>query len=272
MLNLPKGVSYIFIAVVAGLVATVGIRSYIARKTYVAPIATGQVVVATAEVSPGNALNGASLKIATWPKELIPPQAASALNQVDGRVALNPISNGEPVLFGKLAPVGTAAGLSSLMEEDKRAFTIRVDDVTGVAGFIHPGDKVDVLADMKLNQNENFSKTILQNVKVLSTGQIWEQKGGDGKPMLVNTVTTELTPQQSEVMNLASNEGKIRLVLRGRRNETIVQTDGVATSALFGLAKKEELAKDPVMKGAKEEERTVEVIKGMERSKSNISG
>ena len=268
MLNLPKGVSYIFIAVVAGLVATVGIRSYIARKTYIAPLATGQVVVAITEVSPGNALNGTSLKIATWPKELIPPQAASALNQVDGRVALNPISNGEPVLFSKLAPVGTAAGLSSLMEENKRAFTVRVDDVSGVAGFIHPGDKVDVLADMKLHE-ESFSKTILQNLKVLSTGQIWEQKGGDGKPMLVNTVTMELTPQQSEIMNLASNEGKIRLVLRGRSNEAFVETSGVGTSAIFGFAKKEEAAKEPV-KEAKREERSIEVIKGMERSKNNI--
>jgi pilus assembly protein CpaB len=270
MLNLPKGVSYIVIALVAGIVATVGIRSYIARKTYVTPIATGQVVVATADVSPGNAVNGAAVKLATWPKDLIPPQAASALNQVEGRVALNPISNGEPVLFGKLAPVGTAAGLSSLMEEDKRAFTVRVDDVSGVAGFIHPGDKVDVLADMKLSQNESFSKTILQNVKALSTGQVWEQKGGDGKPMPVNTVTMELTPQQSEILNLASNEGKIRLVLRGRRNETIVQTEGVATSALFGHAKKEEVAKEPVLKEAKQVERNVEVIKGMERSKSTI--
>jgi pilus assembly protein CpaB len=270
MLNLPKGVSYIFIAVVAGLVATVGIRSYIARKTYIAPLATGQVVVATAEVSPGNALNGATLKIATWPKELIPPQAASALSQVDGRVALNPISNGEPVLFGKLAPVGTAAGLSSLMEEGKRAFTVRVDDVSGVAGFIHPGDKVDILADMKRGQDENFSKTILQNIKTLSTGQVWEQKGGDGKPMLVNTVTMELTPQQSEVMNLASNEGKIHLVLRGRSNDTIVETEGVAMSALFGIAKKEEPGKEAPVKTAKQDERSVEVIKGMERSQSNL--
>jgi pilus assembly protein CpaB len=275
MLNLPKGVSYIFIAVVAGLVATIGIRSYIARKTYVAPIASGQVVVATAEVSPGNPLSGATLKIANWPKELIPPQAASALNQVDGRVVVSPISNGEPVLFSKLAPVGTAAGLSSLMEENKRAFTIRVDDVSGVAGFVHPGDKVDILADMKVRGvvDDNFSKTILQNIKVLSIGQLWEQKGGEAKPMLVNTVTLELTPQQSEIMNLVSNEGKIRLVLRGRRNDTIVQTDGVATSALFGIPKKEEPAKEPVKEVQKEEqkeERTVEVIKGMERSKSNL--
>jgi pilus assembly protein CpaB len=272
MLNLPKGVVYIVIAVVAGLVATVGIRSYIARKTYIPPIATSQVIVSTIEVAPGNALNVATLKTAIWPKELIPPQAASALSQVDGRVVLTPISSGEPILFTKLAPIGTAAGLSSLMEENKRAFTVRVDDVTGVGGFIHPGDKVDILADMKLRgQDDSFSKTILQNVKVLSTGQVWEQKGGYGKPMLVNTVTMELTPQQSEVMNLASNEGKIRLVLRGRHNETIVETNGVATSALFGMAKKEEAAKDPVtVKEAKQEERTVEVIKGMERSKSNI--
>lgn len=270
MLNLPKGISYIAIAVVAGLLATIGIRSYVARKTYIAPIATGQVAVATADVSPGNALNGASLKLANWPKELIPPQAASNLNQVDGRIALSPISSGEPILFSKLAPVGTAAGLSSLMEENKRAFTIRVDDVSGVAGFIHPGDKVDILADMRVRGlDESFSKTILQNIKVLSTGQIWEQKGGDGKPLAVNTVTLELTPHQSEIMNLASNEGKIRLVLRGRRNETIVETDGIASSALFGLAKKAEPVQEPV-KEVKKEERTVEVIKGMERSKSNL--
>ncbi|MCL4502916.1 MAG: Flp pilus assembly protein CpaB [Deltaproteobacteria bacterium] len=271
MLNLPKGVSYIFIAVVAGLLATIGIRSYVARKTYVAPIATGQVVVATAEVSPGNALNGAALKVATWPKELIPPQAASALNQVDGRVVISPISSGEPILLSKLAPVGTAAGLSSLMEENKRAFTIRVDDVSGVAGFLHPGDKVDVLADVKVKGlDENFSKTILQNIKVLSTGQIWEQKGADAKPTVVNTVTLELNPHQSEVMNLASNEGKIRLVLRGRRNDTIVETEGVAMSTLFGVAKKEDPTPVAAEKEVKKEERTVEVIKGMERSKNNL--
>jgi pilus assembly protein CpaB len=274
MLNLPKGVSYIFIAVVAGLLATIGIRSYVARKIYVAPIATSQVVVANADVSPGNALSAPALKVATWPKELIPPQAASALNQVDGRVVLSSISSGEPILLSKLAPIGTAAGLSSLMEENKRAFTIRVDDVTGVAGFIHPGDKVDILADMKVKvlDDENFSKTILQNIKVLSTGQIWEQKGGDGKPTVVNTVTIELNPQQSEVMNLASNEGKIRLVLRGRRNDTIVETEGVAVSSLFGFAKKQAAAPvaDPADKEVKKDERTVEVIKGMDRSKADL--
>lgn len=270
MLNLPKGVSYIFIAVVAGLVATIGIRSYVARKTYVPPVATGQVAVATAEVTPGNALTATAIKIASWPKELIPPQAASALNQVEGRVALSPISSGEPILFSKLAPVGTTAGLSSLLDENKRAFTVRVDDVTGVGGFLHPRDKVDILADLKLHGiDENVSKTILQNIKILSVGQTWEHKAGESKPAVVNTITVEVSPEQAEVLNLASNEGKIRLVLRNHRNETIVQTEGVLTSALMGLKKEEPKEQVQPPKEVKEE-RTVEVIKGLERSKANL--
>ena len=214
MINLPKGISYMAIAVVAGLVAAFGIQRYVARKTYVAPVATGQVVVSTADVSPGNALSGASVKIVAWPKELIPPQAASSLNQVDGRVVQNPIAKGEPVIFSKLAPVGTSAGLSSMLDDNKRALTVRVDDVIGVAGFIHPRDKVDVLADLKVpGKDENFSKIILQNITILSVGQSWDQKG-TGKPAVVNTVTMELTPEQAEILNLASNEGKIRLALK----------------------------------------------------------
>lgn len=275
MLNLPKGVTYMGIAVVAGLLATIGIKSYVAKKTYIAPVASGTVVIATADVSPGNALTAGAIKIANWPKELIPPQAASALNQVDGRVVLNGISSGEAILFSKLAPVGTAAGLSSLLDESKRALTVRVDDVTGVAGFIHPRDKVDILADMKMigNAEESISKTILQNITVMSTGQVWEQK--DSKPVVVNTVTLEVTPEQAEILNLATNEGKIRMTLRGRRNETTVETSGVLTSALFGGGKKEEAkpaAPEPAAPPQKEEkaERTVEVIKGLERSKAEL--
>jgi pilus assembly protein CpaB len=274
MLNLPKGIIYIGIAVVFGLVATFFIQRYVAHKTYVAPVATGQVAVATVDVSPGNALAAASVKVVSWPQELIPPQAASSLQQVDGRVAVMPIATGEPVLFSKLAPVGTAAGLSSLLDESKRAVTVRVDDVSGVAGFLHPRDKVDILVDMKVQGLEDsFSKTILQNIMVLSIGQTWEQR--DSKPMVVNTVTLEVTPEQAEILNLASSEGKIRLALRGRRNETIVVTPGVASSALFGgmAEKKKEpepkAAPQPPQEKAKEE-RSVEVIKGLDRSKTSL--
>jgi len=256
------------VAVVAGLLATFGIHRYVVNKTQVAAAPTGMVAVATGDIAPGTALAGGSLKLVSWPQELIPPQCAAALNQVEGRVVTFPISSGEPIMFSKLAPVGTAAGLSSLLNESKRALTVRVDDVTGVAGFLHPRDRVDVLADMKLKGvDENYSKVILQDITVLSIGQIWQQTEDD-KPKVVNAVTLELTPEQTEIVNLASNEGKIRLALRGGGNKATVETSGVAISNLFAGMMKPPPATTP-QKEAKPE-KCVEVIKGCERSKATL--
>ena len=104
---------------------------------------------------------------------------------------------------------------------------------------------MDVLVDMKMQgANDSFSKTILQNITVMTIGQTWEQK--ENKPVVVNTVTLEVTPEQAEILNLASTEGKIRLALRSRRNENIVETSGVAMSQLLaGVVKKEKQAITP---------------------------
>jgi pilus assembly protein CpaB len=268
MPNLPKGFIYMGVAVVAGLIAMFAIKSYVAKKTYVAPVATSPVAVATTEVAAGNVLAAGSVKIVNWPLELVPPQVASSVQQVQGRVVQVPIAVGEPIIFSKLAPVGATGGLSSLLDPSKRALTVRVDDISGVAGFIHPQDKVDVLVDMKYGK-ESVSKTILQNIVVLSIGQTWDRT--DNKPKVVNAVTLELTPEQAEVMNLASTEGKIRLSLRGRSNGATVQTPGVATSALFaGMEEKKQAEDKPAVKAQAKPERTVEVIKGLECSKASL--
>ncbi len=269
MANLPKGMTYLALALVAGLLATFGMHRYVVNKTQVVTAPTGKVAVATGDIAPGTALTAGSLKLVSWPQELIPPQCAAGLNQVEGRVVTFPISTGEPIMFSKLAPVGAAAGLSSLLDESKRALTVRVDDVTGVAGFLHPRDRVDVLADMKLKGvDENYSKVILQDITVLSIGQIWQQTGED-KPTVVNAVTLELTPEQTEVLNLASNEGKIRLALRGGRNKATVETSGVASSSLFASMLKPP-PEDPKSQKEGRPERCVEVIKGCERSKATL--
>jgi pilus assembly protein CpaB len=267
-LNLPKGVGYIAAAVVIGLVATFGIHKYISVKTRVPTVATAPVAIATKDVTPGTALAPDMVKIATWPKELIPPQSASSLSQVQGRVVITAIAKGEPLINRKLAPVGTAAGLSGLLDPSKRALTVRVDDVSGVAGFVHPGNRVDVLMDIKMEEKEHYSKTILQNILVLTVGQISEQRG-DNKPVVVNTVTLELTPDQAEILNLASNEGKIRLTLRNYRNMETVPTGGVATSQLISGVKRAEAA-TKMPSTLRKEERTVEVIKGLERTKATL--
>jgi pilus assembly protein CpaB len=265
-LNLPKGFSYVVAAVVIGVVATFGIHRYITAKTRVPTVVTAPVAVATSDVAPGTALTAEMAKIASWPKELIPAQAVTSLSQLHGRVAMMPIAQGEPILNRKLAPEGTAAGLSGLLDLNKRALTVRVDDVSGVAGFIHPGNRVDVLADIKVpDGKEHVSKTILQNILVLTAGQVWEQKG-DNKPVVVNTVTLELEPDQAEILNLASNEGKIRLSLRNFRNMGTVETEGVATSQIIDGGARKKVAEAPTQK----DERTVEVIKGLERTKTTL--
>jgi pilus assembly protein CpaB len=167
-----------------------------------------------------------------------------------------------------LAPEGTAAGLSGILGDGKRALTVKVDEVSGVAGFVHPGDRVDVLVDLPIRDvKEHFSKTILHDIMVLTTGQIWEQKG-DSKPVVVNTVTLELTPEESEVLNLASNEGKIRLALRNRNNRTIAQTPGVTTSFLLNGG----VEKAPKVAAAQSPrpEKCIEVIKGLERTEAKL--
>ncbi len=258
------------LAVAAGLAATFLIHRYVSLKTQVVVKPTGQVVVAASDISPGTALTGSLVRVVSWPKELIPNRAAVSPRDVEGRVVTVPLIQGEPVLTSKLAPEGTAAGLGALLEHDQRAFTIRVDDVSGVAGFIRPGDKVDVLMDLPMpgQQNEHFSKTILQNVTVLTTGQTWEQKPEQQKPTVVNTVTLALNPDQAEVLNLASNQGKIRLALRNRNNMQTAATRGVATSNLIGGQGASAPVPTSGLRGPGEYQ--VEVIKGMGRSRAEL--
>jgi len=266
-LNMPRGAIFLVAAVVAGLVATFAIHRYVSVKTTVPVAATRQVFIATADISPGTALSGGSVKAVSWPPSLVPPNCPATMREIEGRVVKGLIPQGNPVLLSMLAPAGTAAGLSGILEDGKRALTVKVDEVAGVAGFIHPGDHVDVLVDLSLKKEEHFSKTILHNVTVLTTGQLWEQKG-DNKPIVVNTVTLELTPEEAEVLNLASNQGKIRLALRNRNNKTIAQTPGITTSALIsGVGMKEEKV---VVQPTREEKIVVEVIKGLDRSDAKL--
>ncbi len=272
-LNLPRGTIFIVASVVAGLVATFAIHRYVSIKTQVPVAATQEVVIAAGDISPGTVLSGQSVKTVSWPVKVIPPKSVSSLREVEGRVVMVPIPQGNPVLFSMLAPEGTAAGLSGILPDEKRALTVKVDEVSGVGGFIRPGDHVDVLVDLALKQEEkeHFSKTILHDIAVLTTGQIWQTKG-DNKPVVVNTVTLELTPHESEVLNLASNEGKIRLALRNRNNKTVAQTEGVTTSFLLsGVSPKNQtVAAKTAPQSPARAEKSIEVIKGLERTEAKL--
>jgi pilus assembly protein CpaB len=267
-MKLPKGALYILLAVVAGLVATVSINQYVSMRTRVVQKPMASVVVAAEEITPGTALNPSQVKTVSWPQELVPQGAPPNYETVKNRVVVVPINKGEPILMNKLAPEGTLAGLGGLLSEGKRAISVRVDDVSGNAGFIKPGDHVDVLMSITVPnaQEEHFSKTILQNITVLSSGQIWEQQQKDQKPVIVKTVTLEVTPEQGEILDLASNQGKIRLALRGRDNIVTAQTNGVVTSQLVNVT----TPKSKPLVNTNKGEVAIEVIKGMDRSKASL--
>jgi pilus assembly protein CpaB len=268
-MNLSKGTIFMIISGLVGLVAMYTVHRYVSAHTKVAVKPMSHLVVAAADIAPGTLLTKSLVKVVTWPRELIPPKAIANLNGIENRIVDTTLNKGEPVLLTKLAPQGTSAGLAGLLGQGKRAVSVRVDDVSGVAGFVHPGDHVDVLADLaKPDSKGHVSKTILQNIVVLTAGQSWERLR-DQKPAIVNTVTLVLTNQQAEILNLASNQGRIRLALRNRNDVVPVATKGVDTASLFGAPPPKEIPKVPE-NNRSENNRNVEVIKGLERSRINL--
>jgi pilus assembly protein CpaB len=266
-MKLSPGIKYIILAGLVGLAATFLIHRYITTRTTVAVKPTDQVVVADVDITPGTALDTRMLKTAAWPRDIVPPRAFRSVQQLEGRVAQFPINRGEPVLDSKLAPEGTAAGLGGLLDPNKLAVTIRTDDVSGVAGFINPGDRVDLLVDISTGESrENFSKILLQNLKVLSKGQVWDQTA-EKKPEVKTTVTLEVTPEEAEIINLATNQGKIRLALRNQTNQAQFFTRGVLSSQL--VYRKPNPGATPAERPATQEQR-VEIIKGMQRSNAEL--
>jgi pilus assembly protein CpaB len=152
-----------------------------------------------------------------------------------GRGVISPLQENEPILDGKLAPKGVGGGLPVIIDTGKRALTMRVNDVSGVAGFVTPNTRVDVLLtiDDKVNTNEPSTKIIMQDVRALAAGQ-QIQPDKDGKPVSVGVVTFLLTPEQAETLALASSQGSIQLALRNMMDTARVKTTGTRTSALLG--------------------------------------
>ncbi|MFZ2089670.1 MAG: Flp pilus assembly protein CpaB, partial [Desulfobaccales bacterium] len=136
-----------------------------------------------------------------------------------------------------LAPKGVIPGLTALLPQEKRAMTVKVDEASGVAGFLNPDNRVDVVVTVDKGDfnKDPISKVVLQNLRVLGTGQRIEKTLGE-KPQVVPTVTLEVTPTDGERLALAVREGMISLVLRNQQDVNLVQTMGVRTSTLLGRA------------------------------------
>ena len=152
------------------------------------------------------------LKLVEMPDGLAPDGFFTTIDQVVGRVSTTNISRGEILVAERFRAHSAGSTLAALVDENMRAVTVRVDDVVGVAGFLLPGNTVDVLASRKIPNKRAITETILRNIKVLAVDQTASAE--DNEPVIVRAVTLEMLPQQAEELFRARTEGTIQLTLR----------------------------------------------------------
>ncbi|CAN7255374.1 Flp pilus assembly protein CpaB [Massilia sp. LjRoot122] len=235
---------------------------------------TGKVAVAMVDVGLGSRLTPEMVRLVDWPTGAMPPGAFSDPKALAGRVVHTTLQRGEPVMESKLAPPGTLGGLSAVVASGKRAMTVRVNDVVGVAGFALPGNFVDVLVSTQnaaprggQNEDASISKIVLERILVLAVAQ--DPNRDETKAKVVNAVTLELTPEQTEKLDLARSVGTLSLVLRNQIDPDPVSTQGATKHALLGLVRPVVARPRPAVRKlivAREPQHKVDVIKGLERS------
>ena len=224
-------------AITFGLIAAVSVKQYLlTAQTF---NRTNDVVVAKVGIPVGSRIIAEQLEVKQFPADVTPEGAISKIdeNLID-RVVITPISLKEPLTEAKLAPVGSLGGLSSVIPEGYRAMTVKVDDVVGVSGFIMPGTLVDVVVVIQPPKGtageEMISKIVLQNIKVLASGQNIDKPKNDREvERSVRAVTLQVTPEQAEKLALASSEGKLQLVMRNSVDQADEQTSGANKKTLL---------------------------------------
>lgn len=198
-----------------------------------------KVVVAKIPLNYGDRLIAERLKLVDYPKEAIPPGAFDSIDKIAGpnedRVILRAIELNEPVLPDKISGTGGRAILSTVIDKNMRAVTISVNDVKGVAGFVQPGDRVDVLLTRKIGNNpvdttEQRNDVLLQNIKVLGVDQQADDK--KDKPTVAKAVTLEVSPEDGQKLTLAASIGNLSLALRNFANPEAAATRTLSVSDL----------------------------------------
>lgn len=217
-------------ALIFGVLAAVSVSRYLSSaQAYTKNLS--KVAVAKVQIPLGTKIVAEQVTIVQFPKESTPDGTFETPEKLVGRVAVMNIPAREPITESRLAPEGTAAGLSAVIPEGYRAMTVKVDDAAGISGFIQPGTLVDVVVVIDPREGSGMqdpiSKIVLQNIKVLANGQNIDKPQDQREANSVKAVTLQVTPEQAEKLALASNEGKLQLVMRNQIDQGDEQTKGV---------------------------------------------
>lgn len=209
-----RGLFLIFLSLLmaagAAWVANVWVNGQLVTQASAQPD-VHRVVAAALSIPFASKVEGRHLKYVEVPAEVMPIGAFTSFEEVEGKVSTTAISRGEILVSERFAAHDRGSTLAALIDKEMRAITVRVDDVIGVAGFLLPGNTVDVLASRK-EQRRAVTETILKNIKVLAVDQT--ASANENEPVIVRAVTLEMTPEQAEVVVKARTEGTIQLTLR----------------------------------------------------------
>ena len=223
-------------ALIFGVLAAVSVSKYLSSaQAYAKNL--NKVAVAKVAIPIGSKIIPEQIMVVQFPKESTPDGAFDTPEKLAGRVAVMNIGAREPITESRLAPEGTAAGLSAIIPEGYRAMTVKVDDAAGISGFIMPGTMVDVVVVIDPREGSGMqdpiSKIVLQNIKVLANGQNIDKPKDEREANSVKAVTLQVTPEQAEKLALASSEGKLQLMMRSQIDQGDEQTPGVNKRGLL---------------------------------------
>lgn len=243
------------VALVAALAASVGVYTAISRiPVRQVEVATVHAVVAAVELPVGSMLTADSVKLVDWPAKTPLEHGFTDVAEVINRGLVAPVGPNEPITEMKLAPKSAGAGLPPTITRGMRALSVKVNEVIGVAGFVVPGTRVDVLAVLRRENNEDpLSRVVVSNVQVLTAGTRYDQEEAkkEGKAIRSTVVTLMVSPVDAERITLAQAEGQLMLALRHPLDIEPTDTQGVRKAALFTGGAAPEPAKKVVRQVAK---------------------
>jgi pilus assembly protein CpaB len=229
------------LALLSGLAAAWLALNYLRQPE--SPIRTSEavsteVVVAARDLPLGTVLTPEDVKLADWPGALLPEGYSASVEEVLGRGVITNVVLNEPLISRKMAVKEAGGGLPIVIPEGMRGVSVRVDDVISIAGFVLPGTRVDVMVtlDEGAQQNNPVTKLILQNIPVLTSGQVVEHDV-NGEPVQVTVITLMVDPEQAEQLVLAATRGRIQLALRNTLDVDSVSTEGARMSSLVPAAR-----------------------------------
>lgn len=264
------------VALVAGLaavfLANTMLQQEVSKTTEVTQIKTVPVVAAKVDLKMGTRLDKVMLTMVDWPEDSLPEGTFSSIEQLVGDkpdaapIVLKTIKKGEAVLPYKISPQGARGGLPSKIPEDMRAITIAVNEVTGVAGFVLPGDYVDVLHTTSIGRRDEkpVVRVLLQNVQVLGVDQVSSED--ETKPKVVNAVTLLVTTEEGQKLALAGEVGDLKLLLRNEYDASILEAK---TLDLQDLVPTERPTKVKVYKRVRRP--IVEIIRGLDIKRESVT-